>query len=145
MSEQRVFRLTLEYDGGDFAGWQRQAGQERTVQGCLEAAIGEIAGEDVAVTGSGRTDAGVHALGQVASAAITTRLDPGTLQRALNARLPRDMTITAVAVAAANFDARRCATSKLYRYSIWNGRVNSPLRARRFHLVPMPLDLAAMR
>lgn len=145
MSVRRVFRITLEYDGGDFAGWQRQAQDERTVQGCLEVALSEIAGESVSAIGSGRTDAGVHALGQVASAVLATRLAPATLQRALNARLPRDMAAIDVAAAPAGFDARRCATGKLYRYSIWNGRVRSPLRASRFHFVPTLLDLAAMR
>jgi tRNA pseudouridine38-40 synthase len=145
MSARRCFRITLEYDGSEFAGWQRQAQGERTVQGCLEQALGEIAGAPVTVTGSGRTDAGVHALGQVASAQLETRLGPETLGRVLNARLPRDVAVLSVALAPAGFDARRWATGKLYRYSIWNGRERSPLRARRFCHLPTPLDLAAMR
>jgi tRNA pseudouridine38-40 synthase len=145
MSVARVYRITLEYDGREFAGWQRQAQGERTVQGCLEASLSELVGETVLAMGSGRTDAGVHALGQVASARFATQLDPPTLQRALNARLPRDIAALSVALAPPGFDARRWATGKLYRYSIWNGRERSPLRAARFHFVPMPLDLPAMR
>jgi len=141
----RVFRITLEYDGTDFAGWQRQAQGERTVQASLEAALAEILGAPVSVRGSGRTDAGVHALGQVASVALETRLGPDDLARALNAKLPRDIAVLGVAVALDDFDARKSAIAKLYRYQIWNGSQRSPLRARRFAFVPVPLDLAAMR
>jgi tRNA pseudouridine38-40 synthase len=140
-----TFRLTLEYDGTDFAGWQSQAQGERTVQATLAAALAEIAGRPVRVTGAGRTDAGVHAEGQVAAAALETRLDPATLLRAANAHLPRDVAVVACALAADGFDPRREATGKLYRYAIWNAPVASPLRRRRFHHVPAPLDLAAMK
>ena len=141
----RVFRITLEYDGSEFAGWQRQARGEQTVQGCLERALAQIAGEPVTVTGSGRTDAGVHAHAQVVSARIPTALEPAVLCRALNAKLPAGVAVLDVALAPPGFDARRSALRKLYRYSIWNGRERSPLRARRFAYVPKPLDLSAMR
>lgn len=144
MFEPKLFRFTLEYDGTDFAGWQRQAQGERTVQGCLEAALEDLVGQPVAVSGSGRTDAGVHALGQVASAAVATRLAPDELQRALNARLPHDVAVLGVARAPAGFDARKSATGKHYRYAIWNGAPRSPLRARRFASIPAALDVAAM-
>lgn len=143
------FRFTLEYDGSDFAGWQRQSQGERTVQATFEAALGELAGAPVQVRGSGRTDTGVHALGQVASATFETSLDAETLRRALNAKLPGDIAVREAANAPSDFDARRSATGKLYRYSIWNGRERSPLRARRFAFIPVPpgrspLDSAAM-
>jgi len=140
-----TFRLTLEYDGTDFAGWQSQAQGERTVQATLAAALAEIAGAPVRVTGAGRTDAGVHAEGQVAAAVLETRLDAGTLLRALNAHLPRDVAVVDCAVAQDGFDPRREARSKLYRYAIWNAPVASPLRRRGFHHVPAPLDVAAMK
>ena len=143
------FRFILEYDGSDFAGWQRQSQGERTVQATFEAALGELVGAAVQVRGSGRTDTGVHALGQVASATFETTLDAETLRRALNARLPGDIAVREAANVPSDFDARRSATGKLYRYSIWNGRERSPLRARRFAFVPVPpgrgpLDSTAM-
>jgi tRNA pseudouridine38-40 synthase len=140
-----VFRITLEYDGTEFAGWQRQAQGERTVQACLEVALAEVVGEAVSVRGSGRTDAGVHALGQVASVLLETRLGPDELGRALNSKLPGDMAVVGLTLAPDDFDALSSATGKLYRYSIWNGPERSPLRARRFAFVPAPLDLAAMQ
>ena len=139
------FRITLEYDGTEFEGWQLQPEGHRTVQGCLVQALERICGGDVQVTGSGRTDAGVHAEGQVASARIESRLSAGELLRALNGNLPRDMAAIAVDVVPGDFDARRTAISKLYRYRIWNGPIRSPLRARRATWVPQRLDLDAMR
>ncbi|MCZ6464786.1 MAG: tRNA pseudouridine(38-40) synthase TruA, partial [Proteobacteria bacterium] len=117
------FRLVLEYDGTEFDGWQSQAGATRTVQGCLADAFEQVAGAPAAVTGSGRTDAGVHAEGQVANARLETRLDPATLLRAVNALLPRDIVVLELERAPEGFDARRCARSKLYRYRVWNSPV----------------------
>jgi tRNA pseudouridine38-40 synthase len=140
------FRLTLEYDGTEFEGWQSQAAGRRTVQGALAAALAELAGGGaVRVTGAGRTDAGVHAEGQVAAATLDTRLDAETLLRALNARLPRDVAVVACAAARDGFDPRREARAKLYRYDVWNAPAASPLRRRRFHHVREPLDVAAMK
>jgi len=141
----RTFRLTLEYDGTDFAGWQAQAAATRTVQGVLEAALEQVTGSRVAVTGASRTDAGVHAEGQVASLASATRLEASELRRALDAVLPRDLGVRAVAEVAEGFHARRDARAKRYRYAVWNGRDRSPLRARHFHHVRAALDLHAMR
>ena len=104
------FRFILEYDGSDFAGWQRQSQGERTVQATFEAALGELVGAAVQVRGSGRTDTGVHALGQVASATFETTLDAETLRRALNARLPGDIAVREAANVPSDFDARRSAT-----------------------------------
>ena len=140
-----TFRFVLEYDGSDFAGWQSQAQGERTVQATLAAALAEIAGAPVRVGGAGRTDAGVHAEGQVAAAAFETRLDAATLLRALNAHLPRDLAVVACAVARDGFDPRREATGKLYRYAVWNAPVASPLRRRRFHHMPGALDVGALK
>ena len=139
------FRLTLEYDGTGFAGWQRQSGGERTVQGVLEAAVAEICGAPGRVTGAGRTDAGVHAAAQVAGVCAETALDPATFARALNANLPGDVAVVAAAAAPPGFHPRFDALAKRYRYQVWNGRARSPLRARFAHHVPQPLDLDAMR
>ena len=140
-----TFRLTLEYDGADFDGWQVQAAGSRTIQGCLEDAVECVCGQLVRVDGSGRTDAGVHALGQVASLRVESRLDAPTLQRALNGVLAADVAVVDAAAAADDFHARRDARAKLYRYRIWNGATRSPLRAARSHWVAPALDLVAMR
>lgn len=140
-----TLRFVLEYDGTDFAGWQAQAPGARTVQGELEAALLRVTGAAVRVVGAGRTDAGVHAEGQVASCRIETRLDAATLARALNAVLPPDLAVRSAQQAPEGFDARRDARRKLYRYRVWNGPVRSPLRTRTHAFVRAPLDVDAMR
>lgn len=140
----RVLKLTLAYDGADFAGWQRQDGL-RTVQGELEQALAEIEGAAVDVAGAGRTDAGVHAAGQVASARVTGTHDAETYRRALNAKLPEDVRVLRVEDAPPGFHARFSTSLKTYRYAICNSRT-PPALARRFTWhVPVPLDLDAMR
>ncbi len=139
------FRLTLEYDGAGFAGWQVQAGGLRTVQGVLAEALERIAGHPCLPAAASRTDAGVHAAGQLASVDLATRLDAQRLLRALNGVLPRDLAVVAVAEVGPGFHARFAARSKLYRYRIWNGAHPSPLRAAWTHRVIAPLDLPAMR
>jgi len=138
----RTVKLTLEYDGTDFAGWQVQPG-ERTVQGVLEAAFSDLAGAAVAVTGSGRTDAGVHALGQVASAATALTLPAAEIAAALNGRLPDDVLVLGAEDARPGFHARYDAVSRAYLYLM--GLVPSPVwRRHRWH-VRYDLDPAAMR
>lgn len=139
-----VFRLVLEYDGAAFAGWQLQP-QVATVQGALEAAIARVAGCRVRVVGAGRTDAGVHAEGQVASVCIETPLGAERLRLALNGVLPPGVAVVEASEAAATFHARRDARAKRYRYAIWNGAIRSPLRAARAWCLQRPLDLPAMR
>jgi len=126
------YRVTLAYDGTDFAGWQRQAGRpERTVQGELETALARLSGgARVAADGAGRTDAGVHALGQVASFRLPRGWHPADLARALNALLPGDVRVLEAAKAAPDFHARRCALSKRYRYTLDTGAVQLPTRRR---------------
>jgi tRNA pseudouridine38-40 synthase len=138
------FRITLEYDGTDFAGFQLQP-DARTVQGELERAIREIAQEERRVIPAGRTDAGVHARGQVAHFDSETRLAPGELQRALNAVLPPDVAVLALAQVASDFDARRDALCKRYVYRILNRPEPSPLRARTHLHLRSVLDVEAMR
>jgi tRNA pseudouridine38-40 synthase len=137
-----LYRITLAYDGADFRGWQRQRhGAGRTVQGEVEAALARLAGgAPVAVAGAGRTDAGVHALGQVASFDLPREVAPGELQRALNGLLPDDVRILEAALAPAGFHARRSAASKLYRYVLDCGGVGLPQRRRYTGWIPWPLD-----
>jgi tRNA pseudouridine38-40 synthase len=137
-------RLRLEYDGTDFHGWQLQAG-DRTVQGELEAAFERIVGRPVRVHGAGRTDAGVHARGQVAHADLETRLDERSLQRALNAVLPADVAVLELAGVAPDFDARGDARWKRYVYRILERREPSPLRRQTRWHHPRALDLGAMQ
>ncbi len=137
-----LYRITLAYDGTDFLGWQRQAeGTGRTVQGELEAALARLAGgAPVAVAGAGRTDAGVHALGQVASFHLPREIAAAELQRALNGLLPEDVRVLDAAPAPEGFHARRSAVSKLYRYVLDCGGVPPPQRRRYAGFVPWPLD-----
>lgn len=140
----RTLKLTLSYDGSRYVGWQRQAEGE-SIQGVLEEALARFEGKSVTVHGAGRTDAGVHALGQVASVRLTCEHDVDTLMRALNAQLPEDLRVRAIEEAAPDFHARFSARSKTYRYQIRCGRVASPFdRAYVWHL-PERLDADAMR
>jgi tRNA pseudouridine38-40 synthase len=140
----RKLRIVVEYDGTDFAGWQRQPGQ-RTVQETLETAIRDMTGETVFVRAAGRTDAGVHADGQTASFALEASIPAAGLLRGLNSILPADVALVEVADVAADFDARFSARGKVYRYLVWNHLVRAPRWRRRAWHVRQPLDLAAMR
>ena len=139
----RTLKLTLSYDGTGFVGWQRQA-KGVSIQGLLEEALSVIEERPVSITGAGRTDAGVHALGQTASVRITHPLEPARLRRALNAMLPPEVRVLAVDEAPAAFDARRDARTKTYRYSIVNAEIVSPFERRYVWHVPQPLDLEVM-
>ena len=140
----RTLKLTVAYDGTRFVGWQRQADGE-SIQGALEDALGRFEGRPVTVHGAGRTDAGVHALGQVASVRVAFGHDTSTLTRALNAHLPPDIRVLSVEDADQEFHARFSARSKTYRYQIRTGAVASPFdRAFTWHL-PERLARHAMR
>ncbi len=143
----RTFRLVLEYDGSRFEGWQTQAGTRpaRTVQETLATELAVLAQGGVRVRGAGRTDAGVHAIAQVASVQMSTRLDPNSLWRALNALLPKDLAVTQLVEVPDGWDALREARGKRYRYQIWNGPRRSPLRTARFVWIAEPLDVDRMR
>jgi len=140
----RTLKLTLSYDGTRLVGWQRQAAGD-SVQGVLEDALALFEGGPVTVHGAGRTDAGVHALGQVASVQVSFAHDAVTLARALNAQLPEDVRVLSVDEAAPGFHARFDARSKTYRYCIRNGPVASPFERPFVWHVPQPLDVEAMR
>lgn len=136
--------LTLEYDGTDYHGWQIQS-HAPTVQGVFLNALEKVLGERPVVYASGRTDAGVHALGQVVNFKAETRLRPDELQRALNTLLPRDVVVVRAAKVPDGFHAQFSAAAKTYKYVIWNRQVPSPLLWRYSWHVRCPLDLAAMR
>ena len=139
----RTLKLTLAYDGRRFVGWQRQR-EGDSIQGRLEAALARFEGAPVIVHGAGRTDAGVHALGQVASVRLTAAHDPATLVRGLNAQLPDDIRVLTVEEQGDGFHARFSARSKTYRYQIRNAPIASPFeRAYVWHLAE-PLALEAM-
>jgi tRNA pseudouridine38-40 synthase len=139
----RVLKLTLAYDGTRYVGWQRQADGE-SIQGLLEDALARFEGGPVTVHGAGRTDAGVHALGQVASASVTFTHPAATIVRALNAQLPEDIRVVDIADAAPDFHARFSARSKTYRYQIRAGTVGDPFSRAFVWQLPEPLDVAAM-
>jgi tRNA pseudouridine38-40 synthase len=139
----RNIKLTLCYDGTDFHGWQRQPGL-RTVQEVLEDSLAKLTGVRPTATASGRTDAGVHALGQAVHFLTASRHSTETFVRALNALLPRDVRVLDAAEMPQSFHATLDARSKRYRYAIDNGRIASPFDLRyRWH-VPRPLDADAM-
>jgi tRNA pseudouridine38-40 synthase len=140
------YRITLAYDGTDFQGWQSQRSGARSVQGEIEAALGRLtAGVAVRIAGAGRTDTGVHALGQVASFDLPRPMPPGELLRALNGLLPRDVRVLDAALAPEGFHARKSARSKLYRYVLDTGAVQLPTRRRYAAHAVGPLDRHAMK
>jgi len=139
----RTFKLTVSYDGTDFSGFQRQA-NARSVQAELESALAAIEGKHVTVAGAGRTDSGVHALGQVASFKLANTIAEHDLLRALNAKLPEDVRVLSVDVEAPGFNARFSARSKMYRYRISNTRVMSPFQRRFAWHISRALDVEAM-
>jgi tRNA pseudouridine38-40 synthase len=134
-------RLDIEYDGTEFAGWSAQPGF-RTVEGTLREALGRLfAGyDDLAV--AGRTDAGVHALGQVASVDVKGGPPPANAAEALNTVLPDDVSVVAAEQVGDGFDARRSARSRTYRYRIWRRRMPSPFEQRRSWWYPRPIEEA---
>jgi tRNA pseudouridine38-40 synthase len=139
-----TFRLTLAYDGSEFSGWQRHPGR-RTIQEELEATLARVTGARPKCIASGRTDAGVHALGQVVSFTSETRLAPEVLARALNAELPEDLLVFEVTRAPDGFDALRSALRKRYRYVIEDGPVRDLFdRKYLWHIYPR-LDVSAMQ
>ena len=140
----RVVKLTLQYDGTDYVGWQRQP-NGTSIQGLIEEALEPIEGGRVTVHGAGRTDAGVHALGQVASVTLASRIDASTLGRALNAVLPPDVRIVHVEEVDENFHARFSAAAKTYEYRILNAPLVSPFTHRYVWHIIQPLGIDAMR
>ena len=134
------WKLTLAYDGTEFRGWQVQPG-ELTVQGELQAALGRITGESPLPQGSGRTDAGVHALGQVASFTLSAPIPAENLQRALNRTLPPAIRILEARTAPSTFHARHSAVAKSYEYRVFREAICPPFLARYVYACPWPMDV----
>jgi tRNA pseudouridine38-40 synthase len=139
----RTLKLTIAYEGTEFAGWQRQA-SERTVQAVLEDAFAPIEKGPVTITAAGRTDAGVHAAAQVASVQIHAAIAREDLLRALNAMLPPDLRVLAIDDVPLAFNARRNARRKTYHYWIWSGAAAPPMWRRFAWHLPQPFDLGVM-
>jgi tRNA pseudouridine38-40 synthase len=140
----RNFKIVLSYDGSEFSGWQIQP-DAATIQGTLASAIGRVTGEKVLPQGSGRTDAGVHALAQVASFALESPIPPQNLVKALNDMLPPSIRVIEATEAPLEFHARKSAHAKTYHYRIYRGAVCPPFLARYVWHYPYPLDEDAIR
>lgn len=145
------WKLTVAYDGTDYSGWQVQPGQP-TIQGELQSALGRVTGEAPLPQGSGRTDAGVHALAQVASFVLQARIPPDSLKRALNRTLPRAIRVMQALHAPPEFHARHSAVAKTYEYRVFlenipgeTRRICPPFLARYVYAYPWPLDLAQLQ
>jgi tRNA pseudouridine38-40 synthase len=139
----RRIRIQLSYDGTDYHGWQVQPGLA-TIQGTLEAVISEIEGQPVQVAGSGRTDAGVHALAQVAAFSIANPIPVDNLARAMNRKLPRDIRVTRAVEAPLDFHPRFQARAKTYEYRIFRAEICPPFERRYVYHHPYPLRVGEM-
>lgn len=145
LSGSQIWKLTLAYDGTDFAGWQVQPGQV-TIQGELQSALGRVTGEAPLPQGSGRTDAGVHALAQVASFPLAVPIPPENLLRALNHTLPPSIRVLEARIAPAAFHARHSAIAKTYEYRVLPAAslYCSPFLVRYLYACSRPLDFTAL-
>lgn len=142
----RNFKITLQYEGTRYQGWQRQDSTGNTVQGKLEAILGKMTGtETVQVDGSGRTDAGVHAYGQAASFKLDTDRTPEAVMAYLNQYLPEDIGVIAIEEMPERFHCRLHARGKTYRYRIWNSTLPPVFERRYVYEYAQPLDIEAMR
>ena len=138
------YKLTIQYDGTRYRGWQVQGNTDLTIQGKLEGVLSRLTGQLVEVHGSGRTDAGVHALGQVANVKLPHPVEPSELLGELNRYLPADTGVIAAEPAPERFHARLNARSKTYRYRIWNSAIPNVLERSYLYVLPESLDVAAM-
>ncbi len=141
----RNIRLLLQYEGTRYQGWQRQESSDNTIQGKLEKLISQMCGEPVELQGSGRTDAGVHAEGQVANFHTDCDMPIEDMQRYINRYLPADIAVIHIAEAAERFHSRLNATGKCYRYQVWNSPIPNVFLRRYALEVPEPLDMERMR
>ena len=139
------YKLTMQYDGGDFKGWQRLGDSENTIQGKIEKVISEMVGRPVEIIGSSRTDAGVHALGQVANFKTVENLTICKIKEYLNHYLPRSISIREVALVSDRFHARYNAKDKTYLYKIWNEEHGNPFMRKYSMHIKKKLDLDKIR
>jgi tRNA pseudouridine38-40 synthase len=139
------YRVIIHFDGTEYHGWQFQTPEYRTIQAELIRALKIIAKKQMIVTGSSRTDAGVHSVGLTANFLLPVAIEPESLQKALNSLLPKDIRIMECALMDKSFNARFGASSKTYAYRIFTGPVQSPFSLRFAQHIPYPLDVKAMR
>jgi tRNA pseudouridine38-40 synthase len=137
------YKIIISYDGTEYQGWQRQP-EKRTIQGLLESALEKISGKNIPVIGSGRTDTGVHAEGQVAHFMVNSRLDDDEFRRAFNGILPGDIRIRSLKKVSLDFHAIKSAQSKIYRYRIFNSPDISPFNIRYVLQWTASLDIEKM-
>ena len=141
----RNFKILLQYDGTRYQGWQRQISTDNTIQGKLEALLSKMCEEPIEIQGAGRTDAGVHAFGQVANFHADTDKSPKEIMDYMNAYLPEDISVIRCEEKPDRFHARLNAKGKVYRYCIWNS-IDKPVFRRKYvHQVPGELDMGAIR
>ena len=146
MTKMTNYKITIQYEGTRYQGWQRQDSTGNTIQGKLETILAKMTGLDlVQVDGSGRTDAGVHALGQVANFKIGTELSAAEVMDYINQYLPEDIGVVAIQEVPERFHSRLNAKGKTYRYRIWNTSLPCVFARRYVYALPEPLDLDAMR
>lgn len=138
------YKMTIQYDGTRYSGWQRQGNTSNTIQGKLEAALSRLLEEEISVSGSGRTDGGVHALGQVANFHTGSFLDCDTFRNRLNDALPEDIFVSDLRLAAERFHARLSAKEKVYRYTIENGAGRDVFRRKYVYHLAEPLNVDQM-
>ena len=141
---KQTYKITVSYDGTDYFGWQRQP-DKKTIQGELENVLYNFQAKKINVFGAGRTDAGVHALGQVAHFRVNIKLDNSELQQAINGQLPHDIRVTTLEKTGPDFHARKSTLSKIYQYRIFNTRNISPFLIRYALYIPSPLNITKMK
>lgn len=139
------YKLTIQYDGSRYDGWQKQGNTENTIQGKLESVLSRMTGEAIELQGAGRTDAGVHALGQIANFHCNSHLKPDEILRYVNHYLPGDIAVTSAAEATPRFHARLNAVGKVYQYTVRNSIVPDVFSRKQEYQVPEPLDLESMK
>lgn len=139
------FRMTIQYDGSRYSGWQKQGNTQNTIQGKIESVLEKLTNEEIEIHGSGRTDAGVHALGQVANFKCNSILSPSEIMEHLNTYLPLDIRILELVEAEPRFHARLNAKKKQYRYTINTNKVHDVFNRKYQYHLPETLDLEAMQ
>src|SRR5690606_27314272 len=139
------YKLTIQYDGGRYKGWQRLGNSDKTIQGKIENVLSEFAGEKIEIIGSGRTDAGVHALGQIANFKMRNNATEDEVMHYLNKYLPNDISVVDVTLTHDRFHARYNAKDKTYLYKIWNMPYTHPFMRKYSMHVEEKLDIEKMR
>ncbi len=142
---RRTIMMVTAYDGTSYHGWQKQGNTKKTIQGVLEELIKELAGEEVEIHGSGRTDRGVHSWGQVFHFCTTIEMEPENMKTLLNQWLPEDVRILSAHEVENGFHARLSATGKTYSYTIWNAETHNVFQRNYVYQVPERLDIKKMR